>query len=152
MMEMQASCSREFLSWLAPQLEQAIGGDPAIADLPGAWSDISHALLGRRPPSHTVGCLQDIHWAAGLFGYFPNYALGATFAAQLFEIAVREDPALLQNFRNGDFEPYRAWVGPRIHARASKVPFAELVVDATGAPLSAESPKRHLRQRYLEEV
>ncbi|MGH7104970.1 MAG: carboxypeptidase M32 [Acetobacteraceae bacterium] len=200
MVEMQASRSREFLSWLAPQLAQAFGGDPAcwstanvvnayrridaghirieadeisyplhvilryrierallsgdlaIADLPGAWSDLSHALLGRRPPNHTVGCLQDIHWAAGLFGYFPNYALGAAFAAQLFERAVRDDPAVLRNLRDGDFAPYRAWVGPRIHARASEVPFAELVVDVTGAPLSAESLKRHLRRRYLEEA
>lgn len=199
MLEMQASRSREFLSWLAPQLEKAFGGDPAcwsvenvlntyrrvdtghirieadeisyplhvilryrierallsgdlaIVDLPSAWSDLSHALLGRRPPSDTVGCLQDIHWAAGLFGYFPNYALGATFAAQLFESAVRDDPAVLQNLRHGDFAPYRAWVAPRIHARGSEVPFSELVVDATGAPLSAESLKRHLRRRYLEE-
>jgi carboxypeptidase Taq len=200
MLEMQAGRSREFLSWLAPQLEQAYGGDPAcwsvtnvlnvyrridtghirieadeisyplhvilryrierallsgdlaVTDLAGAWSDLSHALLGRRPPTHTVGCLQDIHWAAGLFGYFPNYALGATFAAQLFESAVRDDPAVLNYLRDGDFTPYRAWVAPRIHARASQMPFAELVIDATGAPLSAESLKRHLRRRYLEEV
>lgn len=199
MVEMQASRSREFLSWLAPQLERAFGGDPAcwnvanvlntyrrvdtghirieadeisyplhvilryrierallngdltIADLPDAWSNLSLALLGRRPPSHAVGCLQDIHWAAGLFGYFPNYALGATFAAQLFESAVRDDPAVLTSLSDGDFAPYRAWVGPRIHARGSQVPFAELVVDATAAPLSAESLKRHLRRRYLEE-
>jgi len=200
MVEMQASRSREFLSWLAPKLEQAFGGDAAcwsvanvlnayrrvdtghirieadeisyplhvilrywierallsgdlaVVDLPGAWSDLSQALLNRRPPSHAVGCLQDIHWAAGLFGYFPNYALGAAFAAQLFERAVRDDPAVLLNLRDGDFAAYRAWVGPRIHARASKVPFAELVVDATGAPLSADGLKRHLRRRYLEEV
>ena len=200
MLEMQASRSLEFLSWLAPQLEQAFGGDPAcwsignvlnvyrrldtghirieadeisyplhvilryrierallsgdlaIADIPGAWSDLSQALLGRRPPTDTVGCLQDFHWAVGLFGYFPNYALGAAFAAQLFESAVRDDPAVLSNLRDGDFAPYRAWVGPRIHARASEVPFADLVVDATGAPLSAEGLKRHLRRRYLEEA
>lgn len=129
-----------------------LSGDLTIADLPDAWSNLSHALLGRRPPSDTVGCLQDIHWAAGLFGYFPNYALGATLAAQLFESAVRDDPAVLHNLRDGDFAPYRAWVGPRIHARGSQVPFAELVVDATGAPLSADSLKRHLRRRYLEEA
>jgi carboxypeptidase Taq len=200
MVEMQASRSREFLSWLAPQLEQAFGGDHAcwtvanvlnayrridgghirieadeisyplhvilryrierallsgdlaVADLPTAWSDLSQALLGRRPPNHAVGCLQDVHWAAGLFGYFPNYALGAAFAAQLFESAVRDDPAVLHNLRNGDFGPYRAWVNPRIHARASQVPLEELIVDATGSPLSAESLKRHVRRRYLEEA
>jgi carboxypeptidase Taq len=64
---------------------------------------------------------------------------------------VREDPAVLGNLRDGDFASYRMWVRPRIHARASQVPFANLVFDATGAPLSDESLKRHLRQRYLEE-
>lgn len=200
MVEMQASRSREFLTWLAPQLEQAFGGDRAcwsvsnvlnayrrvdtghirieadeisyplhvilryrierallsgdiaIADLPGAWSDLSHELLGRRPPNASLGCLQDIHWAAGLFGYFPNYALGATLAAQLFESAVREDPAVLLNLREGDFAPYREWVRPHIHSRASQVSFAELVLDATGASISAQSLKRHLRRRYLEEA
>jgi carboxypeptidase Taq len=200
MLEMQAARSQEFLSWLAPQLEEVFGGDPAcwsvanvvrayrriepghirieadeityplhvilryrierallsgdlsIADIPSAWSELSQALLGRRPPNNTVGCLQDIHWAAGLFGYFPNYALGATLAAQLFDSAVRDDPAVLHKLREGDFSAYRAWVGPRIHARASQVPFTELVSGATGARLSAESLKRHLRRRYLEEA
>ena len=199
MVEMQASRSREFLSWLAPQLQEAFGGDPAgwridnvlniyrridqghirieadeisyplhvilrywierallsgdlkISDLPGAWSDLSSKLLGRRPPNDALGCLQDLHWASGLFGYFPNYALGATFAAQTFERALEDDPDILTSLNNGDFGPYRDWVAPRIHARASEVPFAELVMDVTGAPLSAESLKRHLRRRYLEE-
>src|SRR5260370_894382 len=200
MVEMQASRAREFLSWLASELEQAFGGayacwsianvlntyrridtghirieadeisyplhvilryrielallsgDLTIADLPGAWSDLSQALLGRRPPTHTVGCLQDIHWAAGLFGYFPNYALGATFAAQLFESAVRDDPAVLHNLRAGDFAPYRAWVGLCIHPRARQLWVAELVFDPAGAALSATSLKRHLGRRYLEEA
>jgi carboxypeptidase Taq len=199
MVEMQASRSREFLSWLAPQLQEAFGGEAAswrtenvlsiyrridhghirleadeisyplhiilryrierallngdlrIPDLPGAWSDLSSELLGRRPPNDNLGCLQDMHWASGLFAYFPNYALGATFAAQTFERALDDDPDILTGLGNGDFGPYRDWVAPRIHARASEVPFAELVMDATGAPLSAESLKRHLRRRYLEE-
>lgn len=199
MVEMQASRSREFLSWLAPRMGEAFGGDPAawsvsnvlnayrrvgegyirveadeisyplhiilryrierallsgdlaVDDLPGAWSDLSQALFGRRPPDHAHGCLQDIHWAIGMFGYFPNYALGATFAAQQFERATRDDPQVLERLAEGDFGPYRAWVGPRIHARASQVPFATLVEESTGAPLSAAALKRHLRKRYLEE-
>lgn len=198
MLEMQAARSREFLTWLAPQLQRAFGGDPArwsvdnvvkhyrrldaghiriesdeisyplhvilryrieralmggdlvIADLPGAWSELSQSLLGRRPPNDALGCLQDFHWAVGLFGYFPNYALGACFAAQLFEAAVDDDPAILSDLSHGDFEAYKAWVAPRIHAPASERPFKELVVRATGAHLSAKSLKNHLRRRYLE--
>jgi carboxypeptidase Taq len=199
MVEMQAGRSREFLTWLAPRLSAAFGGDPhvwtlanvlntyrrvgqgyirveadeisyplhiilryrlerallsgdlAVADLPGAWSDLSQRLFGRRPPDHARGCLQDIHWAIGMFGYFPNYALGAAFAAQLFETAVADDPSVRDRLADGDFAPYRAWVAPRIHHRASQVPFDTLVQQSSGAPLSAAALKRHLRRRYLDE-
>jgi carboxypeptidase Taq len=87
-----------------------------------------------------------------MFGYFPNYALGAAFAAQLFERAVADDPAVRENLAHGDFGPYHAWVAPRIHARSSQVSFECLVEDATGAPLSSAALKRHLRRRYLEEA
>jgi carboxypeptidase Taq len=87
----------------------------------------------------------------GLFGYFPNYALGATLAAQLFERAVKDDPAVRENLANGDYGPYRAWIVPRLHEKASQLSFSKLVQDATGAPLSASALKRHLRRRYLEE-
>jgi carboxypeptidase Taq len=200
MVEMQAGRSREFLSFLAPRLQAAFGGDAeswtfdnvlntwrrvgsgyirveadeisyplhivlryrierallsgdlAVADLPGAWSDMSQKLFGRRPPTDALGCLQDIHWAIGMFGYFPNYALGATFAAQLFERAVADDASIKDKLASGDFAPYRAWVAPHIHHRASQVSFSQLVEDATGASLSATALKRHLRQRYIEEA
>ena len=200
MVEMQASRSREFLSWLAPRLHEAFGGDPKcwsfanvlnvyrrvgegfirveadeisyplhvilryrierallsgdlpLDDLPSAWSDMSQALFGRRPPDHGRGCLQDIHWAMGMFGYFPNYALGAALAAQLFERAVEDEPEILDRLAEGDFAPYRAWVVPRIHLRASLIPFAQLVEEATGPPLSAAALKRRLRRRYVEEA
>lgn len=199
MVEMQAGRSRDFLTWLAPQMHEAFGGDPAaytvanvlnayrrvgsgyirveadeisyplhiilryrierallsgdlaVKDLPGAWSDLSQSLFGRRPPDHARGCLQDIHWAMGMFGYFPNYALGETFAAQQFERACADDPSIPVQLSRGDFAPYRDWVASRIHHRASQVSFAQLVQDATGAPLSAAALRRHLRRRYLEE-
>ncbi len=134
------------------RLEKALlSGDLAVPDLPGAWDDAFEAMFGRRPPSLAKGCLQDIHWAAGLFGYFPNYAMGALLAAQLFERATSDDAEILPALGRGDFGPYFAWVRPRVHARASLVSFADLVADATGAPLSAEAFKRHVRRRYLEE-
>ncbi len=134
------------------RLEKALlSGDLAVADLPGAWDDAFEAMFGRRPPSLAKGCLQDIHWSAGLFGYFPNYAMGALLAAQLFERANADDPAILPALARGDFGPYFAWVRPRVHARASLVPFAELVSDATGAPLTADAFKRHIHRRYVEE-
>ena len=134
------------------RLEQAlIGGDLLPDDVPGAWNELFVKLLGRTPPDHARGCLQDIHWAAGLMGYFPNYAMGSMLAAQLFERARADDPEILPALGRGDLSPYFGWVKPRIHQRASLTSFAELVHDATGAPLSAEAFKRHVRRRYLEE-
>jgi carboxypeptidase Taq len=84
------------------RLEKAlISGDLKVADLPGAWDDGFEALLGRRPPSLAKGCLQDIHWSAGLVGYFPNYAMGALLAAQLFERANGDDAEILPALGRG---------------------------------------------------
>jgi carboxypeptidase Taq len=134
-------------------LEQAlIAGDLLPADVPGAWSERFTRLFGRTPPDLAHGCLQDIHWAAGLMGYFPNYAMGSMLAAQLFERAVADDADILPALGRGDFTPYFAWVKPRVHQRASLVSFADLVTDATGGPLSADAYKRHVTKRYLEEA
>jgi carboxypeptidase Taq len=134
------------------RLEKAlISGDLAVADIPGAWDELFTQLLGRTPPDLAHGCLQDIHWSAGLLGYFPNYAMGEMLAAQLFERATSDDPGILPALGEGDFGPYFAWVKPRVHERASFVDFATLVGGATGKPLGAEAFKRHARRRYLEE-
>lgn len=134
------------------RLEQAlIRGDLQVGDIPGAWNELFQTLLGRTPPDHAHGCLQDIHWSAGLLGYFPNYALGSMLAAQLFERATADSPDILPALSRGDLGPYFAWVKPRVHERASLVDFSTLVGEATGAPLSAAAFKRHARRRYLEE-
>jgi carboxypeptidase Taq len=134
------------------RIEKALlSGDLAVADLPGVWDDMFETMFGRRPPSVAKGCLQDIHWAAGYIGYFPNYAMGALLAAQLFERANADDPGIGPGLARGDFAPYFAWVRPRVHARASLVSFKELVAEASGAPLSAAAFLRHVRRRYLEE-
>lgn len=134
-------------------LEQALlSGDLAVKDLPGAWSDQSQKLFGRRPPNDAQGCLQDYHWSGGLFGYFHSYALGAALAAQFFEKATQDDPAIRDRLAQaGDFGPYRTWVRPRIHEHASTVPFDRIVRGATGRSFSSDAFRRHLRRRYLEE-
>jgi carboxypeptidase Taq len=135
------------------RLERALmAGDLSVADIPSAWNELFVKLIGRTPPSLAKGCLQDIHWSAGLFGYFPNYAMGAVLAAQFFEAATAKDPDILPALGRGDFKPYFAWVRPNIHERASLVDFATLVADATGRPLDTGAFKRHLRRRYLEEA
>ncbi len=134
------------------RLERALlSGDLTVDDIPGAWNEMFGKLFGRVPPDHARGCLQDIHWAAALFGYFPNYALGEALGAQLFERACADDRAILPSLAKGDFKPYFAWVRPRIHEQASLKTFDDIVVAATGSKLSGAALKRHVRKRYLEE-
>lgn len=135
------------------RLERALlSGDLAVDDIPGAWNEMFGTLFGRVPPNHAKGCLQDIHWAMALFGYFPNYALGEALGAQLFERARADDPTLVPALGRGDFKPYFAWVRPRIHEQASLKDFDAMVVEATGEKLSGAALKRHVTARYLEEA
>ena len=92
--------------------KQLIGGELAVADLPAAWNEKMMNFLDLSTEGNFVdGCLQDVHWPAGLFGYFPTYTLGAMTAAQLFAAVQREIPDLLGNIRRGDFTPWLKWLG-----------------------------------------
>jgi carboxypeptidase Taq len=132
------------------RLERAmIAGDLAPADLPGAWAERLRALLGVTPDNDRQGCLQDIHWYDGNWGYFPTYTLGALIAAQLFESARREISNLMPAIAEGEFSPLLSWLRERIHSKGSLLSSAELVEEATGRPLGTASFERHLRERYL---
>jgi carboxypeptidase Taq len=135
---------------LRHRLERAlVAGDLAVGDLPGAWNEGMRELLGVVPPDDRLGCLQDIHWPAGAFGYFPCYTLGAMLAAQLFGAARAQVPGVLEAIGRGDFGPLLGWLRERVHGRGAMPRFAELVEQATGAPLAVEPFLEHLRARYL---
>lgn len=132
------------------RLEKAlIAGEMQVADIPGAWNEAMRELLGITPPDDRLGCLQDIHWYDGAFGYFPTYTLGAMTAAQLFDAARRADPDILPAIARGDFAPLLAWLRANVHSQGSRPTVDELLTQATGKPLDAEMFKSHLRQRYL---
>lgn len=132
------------------RLEQAmVAGDLAVADLPGAWNDAMKDLLGMVPPDDRLGCLQDIHWYGGDFGYFPTYTLGAMMAAQLAEALRRDQDDLDAHVAAGNFAPIVAWLRTRVHRHASFYETPDLLVRATGRPLDAGAFKAHLRARYL---
>jgi carboxypeptidase Taq len=132
------------------RLERAmIAGDLAPVDLPGAWAEGLRSLLGVAPDNDREGCLQDIHWYDGNWGYFPTYTLGALIAAQLFEAARRDVPGLMQAIAKGEFAPLLGWARERVHSKGSLLSTAELVEAATGRPLGTASFERHLRNRYL---
>ncbi|MDR3520978.1 MAG: carboxypeptidase M32 [Acidocella sp.] len=132
------------------RLEQALmAGDLAVADLPGAWNEGFHALLGITPPDDRRGCLQDIHWHCGLFGYFPTYTLGAMAAAQLMAAARRAIPGLDAAFGKGDLSPLRFWLNENVHHYGASLGFNELLCHATGEALNPKAFEAHLTARYL---
>src|SRR5512132_2158517 len=131
-------------------LERAmVAGELDPADLPGAWNDGMRELLGITPPNDGLGCLQDIHWYDGAWGYFPTYTLGAMAAAQIFEAAVAADPTIPDAVARGEFAPLVTWLRANVHGKGSLLPARELLTEATGRPLDPDAFKAHLRQRYL---
>ncbi len=132
------------------ELEQAlIAGDLQVADLPSAWNEALHALLGITPPDDAHGVLQDIHWYDGLFGYFPSYTLGAMAAAQLMKAARHRVGGLDAALSQGDFGPLLGWLRQNIHSQGSLLGFNDLMREATGKPLDPADFEAHLNARYL---
>ena len=133
------------------RLEKAlIAGDLTLPDLPGAWNDGMAELVGVVPPNDRLGCLQDIHWPGGGWGYFPSYTLGAMTAAQLFDAARSADPEIVPALSRGEFAPLVAWLRVNVHETGCfHASGDELLTAATGRPLDSSVFKRHLEQRYL---
>ena len=132
------------------RLEQAlVTGSLQVADLPGAWNDGFRALLGIAPPDDRRGCLQDIHWYDGAFGYFPSYTLGAMAAAQLMAAARRDIAGLDPALGRGDLSPLLGWLRAKVHGRGSLFEFNALLSEATGKPLDPADFEAHLTARYL---
>ncbi|NBP73345.1 MAG: carboxypeptidase M32, partial [Alphaproteobacteria bacterium] len=120
----------------------------ALAELPGAWNDGMEELLGVRPPDDRLGCLQDIHWYDGAWGYFPTYTMGAMAAAQLFAAAKAAHPDIPERISRGDFTPLVGWMRKNLHAKGSSASTDELLETATGKPLGTDDFKAHLQARY----
>jgi carboxypeptidase Taq len=131
-------------------LERAlVSGDLAVRDLPGAWAEAQHTLLGITPPDDRLGCLQDIHWYEGLFGYFPAYTLGAMAAAQLMQAARVALPDMDRSLAQGDLAPLVGWLRQHVHGQGSRLGFNDLLTAATGRPLDPVDFEKHLTSRYL---
>lgn len=131
------------------ELERALLEDDLQAgDLPGAWNEKYRGYLGIEPPNDADGVLQDIHWSAGLVGYFPTYTLGNLYAAQFFARAEADLGGLADSFRRGDFRPLFDWLRANIHRQGRRYSAGELVEHVTGAPLSHGPLVEHLRGKF----
>jgi len=126
-----------------------IAGDLPLVDLPEAWNSGMKELLGFAPANDGDGCLQDIHWFDGAWGYFPSYTIGAMAAAQLFDAARNADPEIMSAIGRGDFKPLLAWLRRHVHGEASRLNPADLIRQATGRSLDPAVFLAHLKTRYL---
>jgi carboxypeptidase Taq len=132
------------------RLERALlNEDMSLNDLPAAWSDGMQELLGIVPPSDREGCLQDVHWYDGAWGYFPTYTLGAMTAAQLYAAAREADSSIEAGIGQGDFAPLMAWLRQNVHGKARLRHAPDLLNEATGRALDPAVFEAHLRRRYL---
>ena len=132
------------------RLERAmVSGNLTVNDLPDAWNEAIKDLLGISPPDDARGCLQDIHWYDGVFGYFPSYTLGAMAAAQMIAVAKRHTQGLMSSLGLGDLSPLINWLRTNVHNQGSLMGFNELMRAATGKPLDPTDFQNHLRERYL---
>lgn len=132
------------------ELEKGLfDGSITAADLPDAWNEASTRILGYTPKSNREGCLQDIHWSGGAFGYFPSYCLGNLIAAQLWYHIREEIPDLDTQFEKADFRPFLNWLRKHVHHQGRRTFTREFVRMTTGAELSPDFLVRYLKERYL---
>jgi carboxypeptidase Taq len=130
---------------------EILKGELKVKDLPEAWNARIQDRLGVRPSNDAEGCLQDVHWAVGSFGYFPSYAMGAVIAGQLYESLRAERPELDDEIAAGQFTGLFDWLRTNVHGVAATVSMPELIRNATGKPLSAAAWLRYVEGKYLEE-
>lgn len=126
-----------------------VEGDLKIAEVPEAWNAKMKQYLGLDVPNDALGCLQDIHWSHGNIGYFPTYALGNLYSAQLFEAVEAALPDLWSQVEAGNFAPLLAWLRKNVHEVGRRKTAVELLESVTGQPPSADPFMRYLEKKYL---
>ena len=128
--------------------KQIFNENLSVDDLPKLWNSMFEEWFGLEVPNDTKGCLQDIHWSMGAFGYFPTYTLGNLYASQLLQ-AMSEDLGDIDTIiESGDWSSLLDWLRPRIHEEGSKWTPSELIENATGIPPSPEPFLNYVEEKY----
>ncbi|GIM05840.1 hypothetical protein Vretimale_10263 [Volvox reticuliferus] len=126
-------------------------GTIPVEDVPKIWNERMTSDLGATPPDDSKGCLQDIHWSLGAFGYFPTYTLGAMYATQIYAAAKKDIADLEDLIRVGDFKPLKSWLNEKIHKLGSLHNSGdELMTVATGGPLDPAVFLDYLKTKYTD--
>jgi carboxypeptidase Taq len=131
------------------ELEQALlAGEVAARDVPEAWNGRMREDLGVSVPDDANGALQDIHWSAGYFGYFPTYQLGNVLSVQIWRRAEEELGDLDAQFASGEFEPLREWLREHVYRFGRTYPPQELLERVTGSALDPAPYLDYLRTKF----
>jgi carboxypeptidase Taq len=130
---------------LRMELEVALlEGTLGVDELPNAWNEAMHRLLGVEVTSDADGVLQDIHWGAGLIGYFPTYTIGNVMSAQIWDALRRDLPSVDDEIARGEFAPLRGWLREHVHRHGRRYAPRELLRRVTGEDLRVEPYLRYL--------
>ncbi|MBN1085816.1 carboxypeptidase M32 [Erwinia aphidicola] len=134
------------------EIEKAlIAGEIEVEDIPALWDEKMQQWLGLDTRgNYRDGCMQDIHWTDGAFGYFPTYTLGAMYAAQLFQAVKRAIPQVSEQIRSGDLQPVFDWLQQNIWQHGCRFSTRQLIENATGEDLNPRYFRQHLENRYLK--
>lgn len=133
------------------ELERAlIEGSLEVEDIPKAWNGKMKELLGITPKNDSEGCLQDVHWAMGGFGYFPTYTLGNLYAAHLFETFAKDHPDWEKRLAKGELHFIVKWLKDAIHKHGRRYTSHELLKAVTGKKFTSEAYIRYLESKYAE--
>jgi carboxypeptidase Taq len=131
------------------ELELAlVRGDLAVGDAPAAWNERMRSMVGITPSDDAVGVLQDVHWSAGLIGYFPTYTLGTLYSAQFLEAIERALGPIDAIVRAGEYDRLLGWLREHVHSRGALVAPEQIARDATGEELGHAAFMRYLRAKY----
>ncbi len=129
--------------------KKLLEGSLSVKDIPAYWNQQYQDLLNVKVPDDRKGCLQDVHWSHGSFGYFPTYSLGSLYAAQFFSIAEKEITTLKEDISRGDTRGVLQWVRQKVHAKGRFHTSEELCREISGKGLDVSYFMNYLLDKYL---
>ena len=133
------------------EIEKALMNETVkVADLPKLWNELYKEYLGVSPTNHEEGVLQDVHWSGGAFGYFPSYALGNMYAAQMRNTMLTEIPQFNELIEQGDLLPIKTWLVEQIYQYGKSLTPTEIIWKVTGEELNPEYLITYLEEKYKE--
>ena len=121
-----------------------------VDELPQIWNTKMREMLGVTPTNDKEGVLQDMHWSGGSIGYFPTYAIGSIYSAQLFNQLTKDNPDTLNQITQGDFSSIIQWLDKNIHKIGCRLSADDIVKQCCGEGLNSNVYISYLKDKYYQ--